>query len=248
MARGELPGTTRFPMAPGIAHPRCKASVVPDPRRRCGAGEVPPACAGAGVPGAWNGDDGMEVRRAVKAANRSATRERTAKGTRKKNCPFSAADASRRGRRWTIPYRGRILPVCSLLAPCDGRARHEYDAPTQELILARTPKVRATRIALTIRALDGAGRVRLLVGYTDREGQGWVGRLARTACRIIRYGDRVGEKSATRDRRCQRISCNAGTQSEAPTPVNTWVARLLREASFLHHSRLPEGAHRCKVA
>ena len=34
---------------------------TPDPRRRCEAGEVPPACPCVGVPRAWTGDDGMEV-------------------------------------------------------------------------------------------------------------------------------------------------------------------------------------------
>ena len=37
---------------------------------------------------------------------------------------------------------------CSLLAPGNGRARHEYDAPKRELILARTLRGLATEIAL----------------------------------------------------------------------------------------------------
>ena len=116
---------------------------TPEMQSKCRAGSETSLRGRRSPPGVrWRrrprGLERREVRRAVKAANRSATRERTAKGPRKKDCPFLAADASGRGRRWTIPYRGRIQPVCSLLAPCDGRARHEYDAPERELILART--------------------------------------------------------------------------------------------------------------
>ncbi len=37
-----------------------------------------------------------------------------------------------------MPCRGRVPPVCSLLAPGNGRARHEYDARKRAHILART--------------------------------------------------------------------------------------------------------------
>ena len=52
---------------------------------------------------------------------------------------FPAADPSRGGRRWTIPHRGRILPGCSLLAPCHGRARQEDDAHTHANLFLTGP-------------------------------------------------------------------------------------------------------------
>ena len=57
------------------------------------------------------------------------TLERTRpKGPRKNHFPFSAADAS----HLAALLVGRILPVYSLLEPCNGPARHEYDAQERE--------------------------------------------------------------------------------------------------------------------
>ena len=74
MARGKPHGPTRFPMAPGITPRRCRASVVPDPRHRYEAGDVPlwqVPCARVGVLRARHGGDGMEMIRNVSAADRS---------------------------------------------------------------------------------------------------------------------------------------------------------------------------------
>ena len=56
-------------------------------------------------------------------------------GPVKNNFTFVAADPS----RLAAFLVRRILPVGSFLAPCNGRARHEYDARKFEPILDRTP-------------------------------------------------------------------------------------------------------------
>ena len=201
-------------MAPGIAHQRCGASVVPDPRRRCGTGEVPPACAGVGVPGVWNGDDGMEVLRAVTPADRSVTANAQLRAHARTTSHFGPP---------MHPEAGGVRPFFTgveycAYAPSSRLANRAPRRPKTGTYSSADPQVRATRITLAICALDGAGRLRLLVGYTDREGQGRVDGWQERHAGSSDMGDRVGEKSAIPDRRCQRISCNAGTQSGAPTP------------------------------